>query len=231
MLTNTMPVALLTSNQQEAQLFTSALGECGFRRFTTFTSGEEAYEVCSRQQFPLFITRMELADMSGIVFLQKLRETGNYGMEPHLFVCNKLDPKLVNILADLDLDYVLVPPLQKANIVQKFKHMIQTENNLSSVEVQYRDAKAAFSNNIFDMAESFIKAALAEKPDLEKAVILLGDIEAKRNNIALANQQYKTALSINPKSATAMHKLAQILMAQGEYGQATAFFATSLSRL
>jgi CheY-like chemotaxis protein len=72
-------------SQAEAEMFTQGLAECGLRRITVFTSGKEAYEVCARQQFPLFVTRVEMPDMSGLVVIQKLRATGNYGLEPNLY--------------------------------------------------------------------------------------------------------------------------------------------------
>ncbi len=220
MLNNSMPVALITSSQPEADVFMKALSECGFRRVTIFTSAKEAYEICTRQQFPIFITRMEMPDMSGIVLLQKLRLTGNYGLEPHLFVCDKLESKLVSVLSEHDIDYVLVPPLDKGAIALKFQHLISTENNLSELELQYRDAKSAFSNKMFDMAESFVKNVLVKNSKLEKAIILLGDIEAKHENFAAANKQYKLALEVNPKSAAAAHKLAEVFMTQGDFKQA-----------
>ncbi len=217
MLTNTMPVALITNNQAEVTLFTIALAEAGFRKVTSFTSCKEAYEVLTRQQFPIFITRMEMPDLSGIVLIQKLRLTGNYGLEPHLFVCNKLDGKLMNVLAEHDLDYAMVPPFTKVAIVQKIKHMIETENKLSPSEKLYRDAKSAYGAGILEMAEAHVNDVLKDQPNLEKAIILLGDIAQKGENLDSAQQAYKRALAVNPKSTTAMHKLAQVMMAKGDF--------------
>jgi tetratricopeptide (TPR) repeat protein len=196
------------------------LGECGFRRVTAFTSAKEAYEVASRQQFAAFVTRMEMPDMSGIVLIQKLRQCGNYGLEPHLFICDKLDSKLLSVTAENDLDYVLVAPLTKPAIAQKFKHLLATENALSSQERLYRDAKSAFRNGILEMAEELVRQVLAETPALEKALLLHGDILAQDGKRADARELYKRALHVNPKSASAAHKLAQLMMAEGDHGQA-----------
>jgi Tfp pilus assembly protein PilF len=227
MLTSSNPVAMILPSQQEAQLFTQALAECNFRRMTVFTSAKEAYEVCTRQQFQVFVTRMEMPDMNGIVLIQKLRQTGNYGLEPHLFVCDRIDSKLLNIVSELDLDYVLVPPLTKAAAVQKFKHLITSENGLSDVERRYRDAKAALGGGLLEMAEDHVRTVLKAAPDLEKAHLLLGDVRAGLNDPTGARAAYQQALRVNPKSATAAHKLAQVLMSTGENAQA----AEMLNRL
>ena len=220
MLTSVAPVALVVPTQAEVQLFTQALAECGFRRVVAFTSGKEAYEVASRQQFQVFVTRMELPDLTGIVLIQKLRVTGNYGLEPHLFVCDKLDSRLLGVVAEFDLDYVLVPPLTKPAIVQKFKHLVATENQLSPLEVRYRDGKAALAQGMLDMAEELALGVVEESPKLEKAVLLLGDVLAKRGDVAKAGEAFQRALKINPTSATAAHKLAQVLMSQGDHKSA-----------
>ena len=220
MLSSSMPVALIMPNQDDVNIFMQALAECNYRRVTAFTSTEEAYEVCIRQQFPIFVTRMEMPKMSGIVLIQKLRMSGNYGLESHLFVCNKLVPTYLNVFAEYDLDYVMAAPFARPAIVQKFKHMISTENSLSKIEQSYRDAKAAFFSENFEMAAATLDTILEAAPNLEKALLLMGDIKAKTDNNDEAHNFYKKALDANPKSTNALHKLAQTLLAKGNYNQA-----------
>ena len=220
MLTSSMPVALIMPSQEDINAFMQALAECNFRRVTAFTSSKEAYEVCVRQQFPIFVTHMEMADMSGIVLIQKLRMTGNYGLESHLFVCNKLLPTYLNVFAEYDLEYVMAAPFLRPAIAKKFKHMISTENSLSKVEKGYRDAKSAFFAANYEMAESELSVILTEAPGLEKALLLWGDIKAKINAPDKAHEYYKAALDANPKSTNALHKLAQSLLARGNFRQA-----------
>jgi len=220
MLTKSMPVAIVTGSQAEAELITQGLAECGFRSITVFTSGKEAFAVCARQQFALFVTRVEIPDMSGLVVIQKLRATGNYGLEPHLLICNKLDSQLLSLISEYDLDYVAVPPITKATIAAKFKHLITTENALSEIELKYRDSKSAFASDLMDMAEHNIQQVLKVQPTLEKALILYGDIELKRNKLDAANSHYKAAIAANPKSSTGLHRLAQLLMKQNDFNAA-----------
>ena len=176
MLTTQSPVALLMPTQEQVELFLQALAECQFRKITVFTSASEAYQVCSRQQFPLFVTRMEMPGMSGIVFIQKLRMATNYGLEPHLFVCEKVDPSLLNLIEEYDLDHVLTVPFSKEAIKQKFKHMLAAENALSPVESIYREAKIAYNAGRYEVAEERAKLLIKDDNRTEKALILIGDI-------------------------------------------------------
>lgn len=221
MLDKNCAVALILPTQQEITAFSAALGAMGFRKFTAFSSAKEAYEVLTRQQFALFVTRMEMPDMNGIVLIQKLRETGNYGQEIHLIVCDKLDASMVNSLYDLELPYVLAKPFSKDTIQQKLEHLVKTENSLSPLEQQYRDARAAFYNNdLIEMAEDLVSQVLKTQPTMDRALALLGDIEMRKNNPNGARVHYVAALQSNPKSASAAHKLAQTYMSEGNHRQA-----------
>ena len=221
------PVALVMPTQTEITMWMGALSACGLKKVTAFTSTTEAYEVCTRQQFPLFVTRMEMPKMSGIILIQKLRMTGNYGLEPQMFVCDKLDNKLLNVMAEYDIEYVSAAPFVGAALIEKLKHMIQMENNLSPGEVLYREAKTAFSSGIAEMAEESINEVLKGNPALEKALLLSGDIKAAKAEYQAASEVYKKVLVFNPKSAAAAHKLAQLYTAQGDHTSA----ANLLSKL
>jgi tetratricopeptide (TPR) repeat protein len=205
-------VAVLMPTQEEVDFFTSGLVECGFRRVVAFRSAEEAYEVAVRQMFDVFITRMEMPKMSGIVFIQKIRETGNYGAETHLFVCDKISNDLLTLLFELDLPYVLTKPFQKPAFIQKYQHLVKSEAEVSGAEQLFRDARAAYFNQIFEMAIEMIDKVLVLNPGLEKALILKGDILQKQNDLKGARETYQNVLQINDKSLTAVHKLASIAM-------------------
>lgn len=224
MLDKNASVALVLPTQQEVELFSIALAELGFRKVTVFRSGKEAFEVCSRQQFAIFITRMELPDMTGIVLIQKLRETGNYGLETHLFVCDKLVPSVVNLLYELDLPYVLVKPFTKPTIKQKFEYLLETEKNIPDYEEIFRGARSAYFNKLNDMALEMAQKALKIKPDLDKALILMGDILSLKNNIVQAQEYYRKAMTANPKSVAAAYKLAFTMASKGDNVQAAALF-------
>ena len=205
-------VAVLMPTQEEVDFFTSGLVECGFRRVVAFRTAEEAYEVAVRQLFDVFITRMEMPKMSGIVFIQKIRETGNYGGETHLFVCDKISNDLLTLLFELDLPYVLTKPFQKSAFIQKYQHLVKSEAEVSGAEQLFRDARAAYFNQIFEMAIDTIDKVLVLNPGLEKALILKGDILQKQNDLKGARETYQNVLQINDKSLTAVHKLASIAM-------------------
>jgi tetratricopeptide (TPR) repeat protein len=220
MLDKQSKIALILPTPPEVDLFMMGCGALNARNVTSFTSAKEAYEVAVRQQFDFFVTRMEMPDMTGIVLVQKLRETGNYGHEVHLFVSEKLDPRILNVLFELDINYVLVKPLDKKLVAAKIAHVFQTEARLPDFERRFREARAAFQGNLLDMAEELARALYQEQPNAEKVLILLGDIAAKQEKPQEMLVHYANAMKVNPKSAVAAHKLAHAYMKKGENARA-----------
>lgn len=222
MLDKSSTICSILKDQREITLFNMTFGEMGFRKITSFTSGKEAYEIAIRQQFPLFVTRMEVPDLSGLALIQKLRATGNYGQEIHLFVCEKLTPEIMNVLHEFDIAYVLTQPVNKATISAKFSHMIQSENSLSPFEIKYREARAALASGIVDMADALAKELHKEQPFLDKVLLLMGDIATKRGDTLAMSRHYEAAKKANPASAVALHKLAGVLTLNGKDREAAA---------
>jgi tetratricopeptide (TPR) repeat protein len=157
---------------------------------------------------------------SGAVFLQRIRDSGNYGTEPHLLVCNALADSLAQILHEYDVPYVLVKNVTKQTITEKFNHLVFTENELTHVEARYREAHTAFITNMIDMAEELACEILREDAENDKVAVLLGDIRQKQGSPSAAAELYRKALLINPKSLGAAHKHATALKAQGNFREA-----------
>lgn len=230
MLNKSSKVALILPTPTEIDTFTMGFGALNARNVTSFTSSKEAYEVAIRQQFDFFVTRMEMPDLSGIVFVQKLRETGNYGHEVHLFVSERLDPRILNVLYELDINYVLVKPGSKQIVAAKIAHIFQTEATLPEFEQKFREARAAFQSNLVEMAEDIARSLYETNPTSEKVLILLGDIACKQQKPQEMLVHFANAMKVNPKSAVAAHKLAHAYMMKGDNARAAALL-NSLAQL
>ncbi len=217
-------IALVLTSQSEVSTISSIFGGLGYRKTTPFVKALEAYEFLIRHQFDLLVVRMEMPDLAGIVLLQKLRSSGNYGEETVLFIIDRLEAGVANILFELDIRYVLTDTKDKNIIKEKISHLIQEENNLSPFELKYREARAALFNNLDEMAFSLGKELFELDPSNEKVCTLLGDIFAKHNDIKHMSRFYSQALKINPQSAIAANKLGYCYMQMGEYEKSAKLF-------
>ena len=213
---------MVLKDREEIDLFEKAAREEGFTNISSFTDSHEAYEVVIRKQYDMFIVRMETTPVSGIVFIQKMRATGNYGHEIQVFVADKIPDTMVATLHDLDVNHVLMEPIIDDTVRNKLQAVTKLESSLSGADQVYRNARTALQSGLHDMAEHYGRELTKFEPDSIRCNIFLGDIAACKGNQATARQWYDNALAIDTDSAVATDKKAQTYMAEGDYKTAAA---------
>ncbi|SMF73985.1 tetratricopeptide repeat protein [Pseudobacteriovorax antillogorgiicola] len=213
-------ICMVLKNDSEVDLFKSIMVQNKIKNISAFTSANLAYETATRSQFELFITNVKLNDQPGIVLLQRLRNCGNYGMEPYLFVGESVDSATMNLFAEHDIEYVITKPYSPEKIINKLFYVFKQESNLSPQESAYRNAKAAFQSKMEDMAWEMASDSLKQFGTSEKLEVLMGDILLAKGEIMKAREFYQKALDNNPKSLAAQHKIAATMVANKEYDQA-----------
>ena len=167
-------VALALPDQQLMDTLQAVLvGEHKLNKIVRFNNVDEAYEVLSRQQLDFIIVGIDMPDNPGVTLMQRLREVGNYGMEPFFFLGNAVDGPTRQIFLEYDVEYVLTAPLDKNRVKNAVAQIFQRENHLPPEMQKYRDAKSAFISGVPDMARDFAEQLLQENKLTEKASILL----------------------------------------------------------
>jgi tetratricopeptide (TPR) repeat protein len=214
-------VAITSLNKEEGDMLAHVARACGFEKIQIFLNPRETLEVAKRNQFDLFITHHDFPDMTGLTMIQTLRSTGNYGIEPHLFLVDVLTP---------DIMHVLTKPFSTDRTHQKLAHLWQGEVNMSPTEQQYREAHAAMNSGLMEMAQELAIKNLRTHGPSEKLLLLLGDVETKLNHPVEARRYYDAAQRLNPKSSAAAQKLAQTYMLEKDFTKA-AELMNELTRL
>jgi tetratricopeptide (TPR) repeat protein len=193
---------------------------CGFELLQVFSSPRVTFEVAKRNQFQLFITHHDFTDMSGLTMIQSLRATGNYGIEPHLFLVDVLTPEIMLVLVENNINHVLAKPFSADRTQQKLAHLWQSELNMTPAEQEFREAHAAMSAGLMEMAQELAIKNLRTHGPMEKLLLLLGDVETKLNHPVEARRYYDAAQKFNPKSSSAAQKLAQTYMLEKDFAKA-----------
>ncbi|SME98145.1 tetratricopeptide repeat protein [Pseudobacteriovorax antillogorgiicola] len=220
MLSKKSKVAIVTANFNVKQLIIECLSTFGFTDVQSFETTHEAYEVCSRAQYDLFIVEMDMPDNPGVTLMQRLRSTGNYGFEPMLFLGSRMNESTLNLFLEFDVDYVLMGALDKERCEAKLKYLIKTENHLPEPVQKYRDAKSAYWNGIYEMSRDLVDDLIKMGVSNERVMVLKGDILAQEQNNSEAASYYQQVLTKNPSSLCARNKLAKLKMAEGKYTEA-----------
>ncbi len=215
-------VALVLKDSSDMQLFNAILKDFGFNKISRFESSVAAFEKVIREDHAFFIIDLNMPQMSGSVFLQKIRESGNYGLETIFFIADKVDTQTFNLFNEYDVGYVLLRPFDHKAIKEKLMHIIKSEKRLPVGEQRYREAKSAFISGLTDIAHNNVMQLIRRKlGKMEKPYVLLGDIESRRKDYFSARVAYEKALTYNPGSVAAKYKLAQTFMAEKNFDKAS----------
>jgi tetratricopeptide (TPR) repeat protein len=216
----TTKVAITARTKDEGDILSNVARSCGFEQIQVFSSPRVTLEVAKRNQFQLFITHHDFPDMTGLTMIQTLRSTGNYGIEPHLFLVDHLTPEVMLVLVENNINHVLAKPFSADRTLQKLSHLWQSEINMSPAEQEFREAHAAMNAGLMEMAQELAIKNLRTHGPMEKLLLLLGDVESKLNHPAEARRYYDAAQKFNPKSSAAAHKLAQTYMLEKDFAKA-----------
>ncbi len=203
---------VVTGTKDENELFKNFLKTAGYEDVHCFLTIHDAYEHAVRHQTDIFICGFQLPDGPGVVLLQRLRETGNYGLETYLFVGNQIDNATLNLFFEHDIHYVLKKPFTEQRVLQKITFMRQRETKLPPVESVFREAQAAYNTKLYDMAFHLISEAEKELGSQEKFEILKGKIRLAEGQASDAKKHFQTALKINSQSVWAQSMLAKAHM-------------------
>ncbi|HYX35450.1 MAG TPA: tetratricopeptide repeat protein [Oligoflexus sp.] len=217
----TTKVAITARTKDEGDMLSHVARACGFDQIQTFSSPRVTAEVAKRNQFQLFITHHDFPDMTGLTMIQTLRSTGNYGIEPHLFLVDHLTPEIMLVLNENNITHVLAKPYSADRTHQKLMHLWKEETHMTPAEAEFREAHAAMNSGLMEMAQELAVKNLRAHGPSEKLLLLLGDVETKLNHASEARRYYDAAQKVNPKSSSAAQKLAQTYMLEKDFAKAS----------
>ena len=213
-------MAIVMPDQVSVNLFSEPLSQLGHRDQDLFDDSRQAYEKALKKQYEVFVLADDMPGMRGVVFIQKLRESMNYGAEQYLLVVDELNPQILNALLEYDVNYILTNPYTPDRIVQKFQHLVRSESSLSDAEQVYRKAKLMYANGFIDAAIEILNKATKFKLPNDRVFILLGDIAAKSGNLDSARAYYQSARQLDSMSVLAAQKLGATYLAEKNYERA-----------
>ncbi|HET9236676.1 MAG TPA: tetratricopeptide repeat protein [Oligoflexus sp.] len=213
-------LAVTARGQEDAARIVHVTQSLKFPNVDVFLNTRDTYQAAVRRQYQLFITYQNFADMSGLTMIQSLRETGNYGLEPHMVLVDNLDRLIMVVLAEHNIKYVIPKPFDSSHILQKLQSLFHEELTLSEEEKAFREAHAAMSSGLVDMALDLATKLVKSHKPLEKSLLLLGDIFLKLGRHDDARKVYQKARELFPQSYVPTHKIAKLLMKEKRFDEA-----------
>ena len=224
MLSNEMQVCVVGKSSDETEMFVRLVSSLGFPKTTGFADMEEACKNALKVQYQLFVLRNENPAMTGIAFVQRLRDSMNYGNEKYLFCTERCDEAMLTFLHEFDIEYIVAPPFTGEKFSQKISFISRTEAALSPAEKAYREAKMLSQHGMLDEArEQAIQGIRTHGPN-EKLLILLGEIETRRGDLENAKKILEMAQKGSPNSPHIIRKLGNVYLQEKNFFKASELF-------
>ena len=162
--------------------------------------------------------------MSGLVFMQKLREQHKYKFTPFLIFSNVLTPEDVALAEEFGITNFLLKPFEKIKIVEKVQGMYEVEKNLDQTSRLLRKIEDYITENKVSEALKLITATLKPGPQAARAYSLNGDIWARTEHTDKAEKSYGEALKFDANFPPALNGLGKLYLKQKRFDEAVPVF-------
>ena len=202
---------IVCAKGSDLSLFKGFLTNLGYSNLECFSKISDAYEYATRNNADFFITGLEVDDGPGVVLLQKIRATGNYGLETHLFVGNEIHQAEIGLFYEYDIHYVLKKPFTEDRFKQKLAFISDREAKLPPVDAAIKQVHSAIYTKMYDMAEYMLQEAIKENGNNDQFVTLMAEIALAKEDFPEAETQLKDVLSRDANSMWANSLHAKLL--------------------
>ncbi len=188
-----------------------------------YTDINKAYVATVRKQYDFFITKMDMPQFSGSVFLKKIRMRQNYGLELHLFLLEGVGKSFVEMMFGHDSPYILEAPITADRVGKAVSYIIQKEDNLTPFDEQYRQVRFMYQSGLHQEAFTAAQELQRQHVKSDAIYLLLGDMAKAQGKMEQAIEYYQMAVRLNNKAVLPPHKLISCWIELRKLDKAIAF--------
>lgn len=222
---NSMNIMVVDENSNNALFWEMAIKEkFSDAKVVTCKTGYEALDVAKKDKFHFFVASWELQPMSGLIFMQRLREERKHKHTPFLIVSQLLKEEDMFVAKEFGIDNYLVKPFDRQKVLEKITHMMDFEANLDGTQRTLRKVEDWITEGKPNEALKLINDTLKPGPHAAKAFTLNGEIWARTNQFERAEKSYKQALTYETDYPAAVNGLGKLYLKMRRFPEAIAQF-------
>lgn len=208
-----MNIMIVDENANNVLFWEMAIAECFPKvKSTVCKTGYEGLDVAKKNKFNFFIASWELKPMSGLIFMQKLKEQPKNRNTPFLVVSQVLTEEDLFIAQEFGITNYLAKPFDKPKVIDKIKTMVAAEQNLDSTQRTLRKVDDWLNENKVTESISLITSILKDGPHAARAYTLNGEIWTRTDHFEKAEKSFQQALKYDPDHARAISSLGKLYM-------------------
>lgn len=208
-----MNVMIVDENSSNVIMWEMSIAECFPKaKIKVCKTGYEGLDVAKKTRFNFFIASWELKPMSGLIFMQKLKESVKHRNTPFLIVSQVLNEEDLFIAREFGITNYLAKPIDKTKVIEKVKAMLHAEQSLDSTQKTLRKIDDRLAEDKVTDCFSLIGALLKDGPHAAHAYTLNGEIWTRADNFEKAEKSFEKALQYDPEYARAISSLGKLFM-------------------
>ncbi len=184
-------------------------------------TGFEALDEVKREKFDFFISAWEMEAMSGLIFMQKLRQIFKYRRTPFLIFSRELSDGNLGLAREFGIDNYLLKPFDKERVKEKIEAMIQAEASLDNSQRTLRKIEDWLAENKVNEALKIINDVLKPGPNAARAYCLFGELWSRTEHLDRSEKAYKESIKFDENYTPAHHGLAKLLIKLRRFEEAT----------
>ena len=173
---HTMKVLLAAKGREQSDMWkTFVMSEGVVEKHITVTHPiEECMKLIKENHFDILVVGLELEDERGATFIQRVRSLEAYQFTP-IIVAGNITPEDICILFEQGVKHIASKPVTYDGFSEKYKQMVQFEQNLPEKELLFRKARAFMKQGNLQMAEKAFEKlegmTFGEEPDVGQALL------------------------------------------------------------
>ena len=138
-----LKVIVIDDDQNLLNLTSEVLKQNNFEVFS-FTDANVALEIAKKQDFDFIITDIQMPEIDGFEFLEKLKNLSEYKNQPVFALTGRTDLGL-EIYQNLGFCKVIAKPYLPKNLIQTIHNSLNNTNIVSSDEISVQDSTVNYS--------------------------------------------------------------------------------------
>jgi tetratricopeptide (TPR) repeat protein len=184
-------------------------------------TGYEALDEAKGGKYDFFISAWEMEAMSGLIFMQKLRQIFKYRRAPFLIFSKELTDSQLGLAREFGIDNYLLKPFDKERVKEKVTSMMLAEANLDNTQRTLRKVEDWIAENKINEALKVIGDLLKPGPNAARAYCLYGDLWSRTEHHDKAEKGYLESIKFDPNYNQAHQGLAKLLIKLRRFEEAT----------
>jgi tetratricopeptide (TPR) repeat protein len=187
-------------------------------------TGEAALEFLAERKFAVVIASWELAPMTCMVFMQKVREIPKNMHTPIVIFAGRMSERDMTLAKEFDIPNVLLAPFDEKKVQNKISELLQAEKDLDQLQRNLRKIETWIMERRVNEALSLVTSCLKKGPHAARAYCLYGDIWMMAGKFDQAEKAYKSALTYDPGETRATSGLGKCYLKMNKFDDAMKLF-------